>query len=538
MNFWKGTFAATAAFGLVAGASSTAFGAAACGDLNSNGSFTAVDCGALLTVVAAPPGSGALCGGSGATQCGDLNDDGSVSIGDVVVCVNVAAGNVPLFAPCTGPDPGRCTTPGSTIVVNTNVTSNQYWNAGCTYELDGTIFVTAGNTLKIDAGVTVKGREVSGNGSPSALVFLRNARIDANGSAASPIIFTSDQPIGTRGKGDWGGVVFNGNAPVNTPGGEALSEGLNNIPFGGNVANDNSGVARFVRVEYAGRALTADNELNLWTMNSVGSATQFDHIQAHYGLDDCHEWFGGNVNGKFLVASACGDDGLDWQLGWTGKVQHSLVAQSECAVESGSHGIEADNNENGFNNLPRSAPIMCNVTQIGTRGQNLSLNSVACSDPASEIGMHLRRGTAGRMYNFITENFGSRGLRLEHVETAATACNAGPTLTGNLTVANSIYFNNGATGLCDSDSFYGQLVATQNTVPADGSVGTDPGVATAWPPTDPRPSIGSLADTHPAQDCSAIDAFFDNAGYVGGFEPGGSNWLTTPWVSFLIDGQS
>lgn len=548
---WKGTIAGLAALGTVAVAPIAAH-AAACGDLDNNGSVTLGDCVKVLEVVAGLRSASGVCGGSGYDNCADLFDDGAPGVGvsDAVVCLNVVNAQPTVYAPCTGVGIERCITPGSEVTISGTLGASQHWSNQCTYLIDGTTFVAAGNTVTIDPGTTVKGRKTAS--SPSSLIFLRDSRLVADGTAANPIVFTSDQTVGTRGKGDWGGLVLNGRSTANTPGGEGLAEGLSNIPFGGGanpVLNDTSGVLRFVRIEYAGKALTIDNELNLLTMNGVGAGTVLDHIATLYGLDDCHEWFGGNVNEKYSVSLACGDDGLDYQLGYTGKVQHALMQQQVCAVEGGSNGIEGDNNENGFDNLPRSSPTFCNLTLLGTKNQSNSLNSVACVDPGGEVGMLLRRGTAGRFVNVIAEDYRARGITLNDAATGNNACTGGGVLTNNLLVENALFFNVGASGqdyisgsgagTCTTvNNFYNQLVSGHGVQPALATAGSPSGVSTAWPATDPRPIIGSLADTAPAADCSTIDGFFDNAGYIGGFEPGGTNWLTTPWVSFTVDGLS
>ena len=532
--------------------------AAICGDVNGNGGLSFGDCVQLLDLAAGPPDPSPVCGGQPATQCGDLNANGSIDVGDAVVCLSTVAGNVTLFAPCSGPpSTPNCPSPGSTVTVSGNITTNQRWGGGCEYLIDGTTFVNSGVTVTIDAGTVVKGKSVAAT--PSALVFLRGSRINAVGTSASPIVFTSDKTPGTRGKGDWGGLVLNGRGQVNVPGGEGLAEGLSNIPYGANpaVPNDNSGTVRFVRIEYAGRALTVDNELNIFTLNGVGAGTQIDHVQAHYGLDDCIEWFGGNVNGKFLVASACGDDGLDWQLGFVGKVQYAMNFQNICANDtaagSASNGIEADNNENGFTNLPYSDPSFCNITLVGSRGQSFSLNGSACTDIGTGRGILYRRGTEGHVYNAIVSGYQDAGVRIESPETTVHLCQPGGTIQASpdLTVENSIFFNNGASGLVqatcpscgncvDADTMWGVLHTSLGNEPTSRtSGGTDPSITEVWPPgPGVVPGIGTVPDTHAATDCSTKDSFFDPTDYIGAFQPGQPSWLSTPWISFVIDGLS
>jgi hypothetical protein len=535
---WRKTILGLAAGIAVAGAGSRVE-AAVCGDLNGNGTLTIADCTILFDVIAGPPDPAGLCGGQGAAQCGDLNADGSINIADGIICLNAVAGNETLFPLCTGSGVVPAC-PGGARTVSTDINTTQRWPASCVVTIDGTLFVNQNVVLTIDAGTTIKGKKISTNGSPSALIFLRDSKINAAGTQAAPIIFTSDQAPGARSKGDWGGLVLNGRAPVNVPGGEGLAEGLSNVPFGGSQPNDTSGVVRFVRIEFAGRQLTVDNELNLLTMNGVGAGTSIDHVHSHNGLDDCHEWFGGTVNAKFLAGTACGDDGLDWQLGYTGAVQFAYIHQNVNVIESGGNGFEGDNNENGFTLEPFSNPRFCNVTLIGTRGQ--------AGTPAgtNQLGMLLRRGTKGFFAKTITEGFHGAGMQLAN---ATPGCSAGPTLTGELLIRDSIFFDNGTTTTnhCSSGSganapspctgceFYDLVANSFNVVPDLNPAGpaVDPGVSEAWPPSDPRPAnAGAVSNGF---DCSAVDGFFQATNYTGGFEPGGTNWLTTPWVSFALN---
>jgi hypothetical protein len=204
------------------------------------------------------------------------------------------------------------------------------------------------------------------------------------------VVFTSDPTPGSRAPGDWGGVVLNGRAPINVPGGVGSSEGLppGEALFGGNEPNDSSGLIRFTLIEYSGIEFSTDNELNVFTQNAVGRGTVVDHIQANAGFDDCIEWFGGTVNGKFLVSSGCRDDLFDWQLGYTGSVQFGLgIQNATISTGSGRNGFEGDNNSGGQDFLPRSNPNFCNMTVIGSKGQG--------DTTAGRSGALLRLGTAG-----------------------------------------------------------------------------------------------------------------------------------------------
>ncbi|MBM4245218.1 MAG: hypothetical protein FJ148_15620 [Deltaproteobacteria bacterium] len=423
--------------------------------------------------------------------------------------------------------------PGGNATISSNVTFSQVWPRSCNVFLDGTIFVEDGVTLTIEAGTTVRGLKFPNNPPPTALIFRRGSQINANGTASQPIVFTSDQPAGQRAAGDWAGLALNGNAPVNCPGGQCEAEGLVNTFFGGGDPNDSSGVVRYVRVEFAGRELSPDNELNVFTMNGVGAGTTVDHVQAHLGLDDGIEWFGGTVNARYLVSSGAADDLFDWQIGYTGAVQFAYGAQFGGNIDtSGSEGFEGDNSEDGFDFQPRSNPKLCNVTLIGAKGQ-----------PGGDVtnrGMILRRGTAAKIAQTIVTQFNSTGIEVRDLTTVNNACNAQGQPNGNLLVQNSIFFNLGA----DGTNFAANHPSTEGgncqTTDLFSFWQANTGVATSNPglPAScedfgctPIP----MGDVSADGSCSSLSPFLANTGYVGAFAPGQAAWTSTPWISFATN---
>ena len=189
-------------------------------------------------------------------------------------------------------------------------------------------------SLTIPAGVVIMGKV-----SDDYLVVNRGSKIIANGTRSKPIRFTHNTAIeGTVGdleRGLWGGIVILGQAPINKC---TYDNGVRQIPcervvegsnalMGGENPSDNSGVLNFVRVEYAGYEIFPGNELNGITFGAVGSGTQVDYIQVHNNMDDCVEFFGGTVNVKHLVCTNAGDDNLDIDWGYQGKIQFVVVAK-------------------------------------------------------------------------------------------------------------------------------------------------------------------------------------------------------------------
>lgn len=271
------------------------------------------------------------------------------------------------------------------------------------YVLVDGVFVGADNQqqakLTIEPGTKIMGLP------GSFLAIMRGSQLIAQGTAKNPIVFTSAQAQPKRG--DWGGIVLNGNAPINACKAgvavcEAISEGIKveQVKFGGNDPKDNSGVLKYVRVEFGGYPIAPDNELNGITFNGVGNGTTVENIQVYMNSDDGVEFFGGTVNVKYLVLSSNEDDSMDWDMGWTGLVQHVLIDQGTDAVDCG---IEADNLKSPMNAMPRSNPVISNMTIIGS--------------PKSAYGMLLRRGTAATILNSVIVGTGKAAINIDDLET-------------------------------------------------------------------------------------------------------------------------
>lgn len=282
--------------------------------------------------------------------------------------------------------------------------------------LSGGVFVDNEAELTIESGTTIY---AANDGTTPFLSILRGSKIIANGNENSPIVFTTiksnPQP------GDWGGLIINGRAPINT-GLTAEGEGGTGT-YGGNDVHDNSGVLRYVRVEWAGKILGTDNELNGFSFNGVGDSTLVEYIQAYKGADDGIEFFGGTVNVKWAVSTGNGDDSFDWTHGWSGKGQFWVVEQDG---ESGDRGIEADNNGDNNSVSPYSNPFLSNITLIGMDDGD-----------GANTGMRLREGTKGKIYNAIVVNFPNNGVRVSESVTIDNMNN------GELILKNSIVYNNG-----------------------------------------------------------------------------------------------
>ena len=256
------------------------------------------------------------------------------------------------------------------------------------YKLTGSVKVRAGGTLVIPAGTRIE----ANGGTSSYILVEQGAKIFANGTATSPIVFTSPNPT----PGSWGGLVICGKAPINS-GATAVSEVGESI-YGGTVANDNSGSLKFVRIEYAGAIYTGVKEFNGLSLFGVGNGTIIDNISMINGSDDGIEFFGGTVNVSNIISVANEDDAFDWTEGWNGTATN--IYTKRRADNVGNRGIEADNNVNNKDANPRSNPTIKNATFIGaTSGE---------SD-----GLKLREGTYASIDNVVLSNWAT-GINVEH----------------------------------------------------------------------------------------------------------------------------
>jgi hypothetical protein len=303
---------------------------------------------------------------------------------------------------------GGTDTTGNTnenVILEGRITANRILHAQYTYKLRGLVYVTNGAILTIEPGTKIVG-ELNKQG---GLIITRSCKIIADGTADKPIVFTSE--AATPARGDWSGLVILGNAPTNASfngvqGVGAIEGGINNSDnlglYGtpstqGQNPADNSGILRYVRIEYAGYAFLPDNEINGLTLAGVGSNTIIDYVQVSYANDDSFEWFGGTVNCRHLIAYRGLDDDFDTDNGFSGKVQFGIgLRDSAVADISKSNGFESDNDANGSALTPFTSALFSNMTLIGPRK-----DATTVGNSLYGTGGHIRRNTRESIYNSV-----------------------------------------------------------------------------------------------------------------------------------------
>ncbi|MBC7570886.1 MAG: IPT/TIG domain-containing protein [Spirosoma sp.] len=442
---------------------------------------------------------------------------------------------------------------GNKVVVSVSgeLTGTINWTKDKVYLLKGYVYVTNGATLNIQAGTIIRGGskadDPTGQQQAATLVIEKGGKINAIGTVAEPIVFTSNKPAGQRNYGDWGGVVLFGKAPHNQAGSTLAEGGIRGQLGTDNVPNDNSGTMQYVRIEFPGVALTGttNSEINGLTLYAVGSGTTLDHIQVSYSGDDSYEWFGGTVNAKYLVALRGWDDDWDTDWGFSGKVQYGVALRDPAvADQSSSNGFESDNMGNpGYpagttpatiianNGLPLTSAIFANMSNFVFSGTPVATASTNGSGPF-QSGMHLRRFTSISIYNSLLAGY-PEGLRLDGKAntTYANALSDKLDLRG-VVIANTITPVRGADEITNDQAIaYFNDPARSNTIIASSAVATLLLNSASFNLTAPNflPQAGSPLLTGAVKTGKMADAFFDKVDFRGAF--GTVNW-TTGWTNF------
>jgi hypothetical protein len=458
-----------------------------------------------------------------------------VEYGYHVAAVN-AVGTSPFSATVTVSTEGP-----KVATLSEDITADRTLFADTVYTLQGYVKVTDGATLTIEAGTRIEGDAATPG---SSLWILRGAQIDAQGTAAAPIVFTSSNAEGSRAPGDWGGIIIIGNGIINRTG-VILTEGPTEEAedYGGGTDNaDNSGTLRYVRIEFAGYDVSGGNntELNALSSYAVGSGTTYEYIEALAGLDDSFEFWGGAVDSRYLVSYESGDDHFDTSEGHIGRHQFLIGFQSTRLdpapgageVSADPQGFEMDGCAgsgcaNGTRSEPFTNPIFANATMVGNPTE---------PQTSGGRGIVLRRGHLGFLTNLIVANWANFAVSVR--DTSVTLA-----VRDSANIVNAVLAENGAAYEASTDPVFSEAEFTtlfsgdnHRTAATAADVLTDltPG-AFDWTP------IGVAA-----ADCDAVAIpaeldvtnFFGGTltlpAYCGAVAPTGDTWYEG-WTSYATD---
>lgn len=427
---------------------------------------------------------------------------------------------------------GGGTDTSSNISVRGIITADQHWVKTKTYHLRGYVYVTNNATITIDAGTKI----VSNKDSAGVLVIYRTAKINAQGTASEPIVFTSGE-AGPKA-GDLGGIILVGQARGNTN--HSVIEGGVDPQFsvfGGTNDADNTGTLKYVRIEYAGKAVNPGDEVNGLSLYGVGSGTTIDYVQVVKGLDDAFEFFGGTVSAKHLIAYNCADDDFDMDDGFSGNIQFAISVKDpgftddKGATGDLSNNFEVDNvnPSNGlvYAKTPITFPVLSNFTAVGP-------NNATGTKADYGYGMRWRRGSKFILANSIVMGGQKAGLAIGEDSTASYYVRGeskfynsflhavvNPFLLGSLSITPAI-----------TDTATLRTITTT----ANGSVvfanATDIKLTDPFNNASPnlKPATGSPALSTAAKfDLPKLNvAFFDKVTYIGALDAG-NDW-TAQWT--------
>ena len=307
-----------------------------------------------------------------------------------------------------------------------------------TYVLSGFVKVRAGVTLTIQPGTRLVGDSTSPG---SLLMIVRGARIDARGTADLPIVFTSQRAAGSRAPGDWGGLVLVGAAPTSRAPTAARTMGVVGSTlqspelYGSTAPTDDSGVLRYVRVEFAGAEVPTGSEqapaaVPAFAFYAVGRGTTLEYLQSVSSLGTAFQWTGGTVDARYLASYESGDDHFGWSDGYTGRNQFVIGFQSHepvpragaglvSATPRGFQGYGCDPNAPNaegcttFTQPPLSAPVFANFTLVGPGSPGFG----SLQAQQQSHGLVVRRGSAGTFVNGVVTRWQGQGLSVRESAT-------------------------------------------------------------------------------------------------------------------------
>ena len=395
------------------------------------------------------------------------------------------------------------------------------------YTLTGFVYVGKGATLEFAAGSII----VADGSVKTALIIEQGAKLVADGKADAPIVFTSNKAANTRTNMDWGGISICGYAPTNRPLVPApITEGGSNRPYGGTDAGDNSGILRYVRIEFAGITAENNSELNGLTLYGVGAGTIIENVQTSFCGDDGFEFFGGTVNCKNLISYASGDDDFDFDFGYNGQIQYAVSLRDKFHDDDDANQIECDNDASATTALPYTRPVLSNFTLIGVFD-----TTGLPSNARHRFGNRWRRATRFEFRNSIILGSWGNAMALDGDATINGFLNNESIFRNNLVFSYNRFSGSAQTAFISTNQTLlsnATLLSTLTNTTNANTVLADQNAAMLTAPfnfTAPNfvPTTGSPALTGASY--GGLSAFFSTGAFRGAF--GTTNWMQG-WTSF------
>lgn len=254
-----------------------------------------------------------------------------------------------------------------TQILTGNITEDTKLLKKETYLLLGNVFVTDSTSLTIEPGTVI----LADYKTKASLIIGNNSKIIAEGTQTDPIIFSSNRSI--KKKGDWGGIFILGRAPVNNVGKAWQLENILKpsspeiVNYGGDDMESNSGILKFVRIEYAGKRTKEYGYFNGLTLAGVGNGTVLENIMTSYCEGSSFYVLGGNTTLSQLVSFRSRKNDLIFNYGAQSSISNSLVIKSPYFTASkGSSSIYlASNKYEGVDSIQKATHLYAeNLTLV------------------------------------------------------------------------------------------------------------------------------------------------------------------------------
>ncbi|MBC7641348.1 MAG: hypothetical protein H7174_03275 [Flavobacterium sp.] len=279
-----------------------------------------------------------------------------------------------------------------TFILEKDITTNTTLSKNIIYKIVGTIHVANNAVLTIEPGTILRGDfDTTGT-----ITITTGSKIIAIGTENDPIIFTSNKPPAERKPGDWGGLILMGDAPINKPGGRTASFYETNekySSFGGNNIDSDSGILKYVRIEFAGKKIDSKIALNGLTLAGVGRKTKIDFVQVSFSSDDSFEIVGGVVDFNNLISYRASDDDYDYSMGVQSVLNNSIAIRNPYTCDNTrSRCLEIDSYDK-----PENADLLKNKTTI------ILNNVLLLNDEVNNLGL-VKEAISLKTDSFLTIN--------------------------------------------------------------------------------------------------------------------------------------
>ena len=224
----------------------------------------------------------------------------------------------------------------ATQIIAGNITSNIFLEKKHVYLLMGSVFVTNNAVMTIEPGTVI----IGDYDSKASLTITRGARLIAEGEATDPIVFTSNR--GLKRAGDWGGVIMLGDAPSNQFGEGSVASYYPDLKpldyiftnFGGTDSTSNSGILKYVRIEYAGKNIKGFGHFNGLMLAGVGNQTVLENIMISHSAGNSFELLGGEVFLEKVVSFKTHENDFEFNHGAQAHLYNSLAVRSPYVSSS------------------------------------------------------------------------------------------------------------------------------------------------------------------------------------------------------------